>query len=217
MSDEDYLWDKSSEPPADVAYLEHILEPLQWSGRKPHLHRARAGTWWLAKRPWLIAAAALVLLGLLLQRERTPVTSWQLSLAGQNPSSVRSGQVIETGQTSATMESESIGEVEIDPHSRLRLLATKRDRHSLALDHGTIHAYIWAPPTKFVVDTPAANAVDLGCQYTLSVANDGKGFLSVELGWVAFQWKTIESFIQPAPLAWVTGRIPRISWTRLRP
>jgi hypothetical protein len=93
------------------------------------------------------------------------------------------------------MESESIGEVEIDPHSRLRLLATKRDRHSLALDHGTIHAYIWAPPTKFVVDTPAANAVDLGCQYTLSIANDGKGFLSVELGWVAFQWKTIESFI----------------------
>jgi hypothetical protein len=200
MSQEDYLWDKGGEPPADIAYLEHILEPLQWSGRKPDLSRARAGSWWVAKRPWLIAAAALVVLGLcgmpfLLQRERTPLTSWQLSLAGQDPSSVRSGQVIETGRTCATLESESIGEVEIDPNSRLRLLAAKRGRHSLALDHGTIHAFIWAPPTKFVVDTPAANAVDLGCQYTLSVANDGKGFLSVELGWVAFQWKTIESFI----------------------
>ncbi len=131
----------------------------------------------------------------ILQRDRAPVTSWQLSVAGRDPSSVRSGQVIETGHTRATMQSESIGEVEIDPNSRLRLLATKRDRHSLALDHGTIHAYIWAPPTKFVVDTPAAKAVDLGCQYTLSVANDGRGFLTVELGWVAFQSKTIESFI----------------------
>ena len=199
MREEDYLWNKSAEPPADVAYLEHILEPLQWSG-KPGPLRASAGSWWLDNRPWLIAAAALVVLALcgmpfFLPRESTPATSWQLSLAGQNPSSVRSGQVIETGLAGATMESEFIGEVEIDPNSRLRLLATQRDRHSLALDHGTIHAYIWAPPTKFVVDTPAAKAVDLGCQYTLSVAKDGKGFLSVELGWVAFQSKNIESFI----------------------
>ena len=105
------------------------------------------------------------------------------------------GQVIETGLNGATMESESVGEVRIDPNSRLRLLAPQQGRHRLALDHGTIHAFIWAPPTKFVVDTPAANAVDLGCQYTLSVAKSGEGFLTVEMGWVAFQWKTIESFI----------------------
>jgi hypothetical protein len=199
MSEEDYLWDQSGEAPADVTHLERLLEPLQWSGNKRALP-ALAGTWWLRRRPWLITAAALLVLGLcglpfFLQRDRTPATSWQLLLAGRNPSSLRFGQVIETGLTGATMESEFIGEVQIDPNSRLRMLAAQRDRHSFALDHGTIHAYIWAPPTKFVVDTPAAKAVDLGCQYTLSVAKDGKGFLSVELGWVAFQSKNIESFI----------------------
>jgi hypothetical protein len=108
---------------------------------------------------------------------------------------VRAGQVIETGLTHATIESESIGQVDIDPDSRLRLLTTHEDEHRLALDHGTIHAFIWAPPTEFVVDTPAAKAVDLGCQYTLSVSSGGKGFLTVQLGWVAFQWNRIESFI----------------------
>jgi hypothetical protein len=156
-----------------------------------------------------MAAAAVVVLGVgiafLVQRMHTqhPVTSWRLSLAGQQPSSVRAGQVIETGHARATMTSELIGKVDIDPDSRLRLLAARKDRHRLALDHGTIHALIWAPPAKFVVDTPAANAVDLGCQYTLSVTNDGKGFLTVELGWVAFQWNKIESFI-PAGAACTT-------------
>jgi hypothetical protein len=201
MSEEDYLWDGSGEPQADVAQLELILEGLRWSGRQPHLSRARPLSWWDEKRPWVIAAAALVALGagmaVLVQKTRVsqPVTSWQLTVAGQDPSSVRSGQVIETGVTGAMMESEFIGEVKIDPESRLRLLATQQDRHRLALDRGTIHAFIWAPPAKFIVDTPAANAVDLGCQYTLSVAKDGQGFLTVESGWVAFQWKTIESFI----------------------
>jgi len=130
-----------------------------------------------------------------LQNSSGQTTSWQLSLAGKKPAMMRSGQVIETGLAGATMESESIGEVTIDPNSRLRLLASHDDRHQLALDHGTIHALIWAPPTKFVVDTPAAKTVDLGCEYTLSVAKDGKGFLRVETGWVAFQWKKIESFI----------------------
>jgi hypothetical protein len=201
MSEEDYLWDKSGEPQAEVAHLEQILGNLRWSGRQPKLPRVRQANWLYIQRPWLIAAAALVscviAMTVFVQKSRAPqaVTSWQLSLAGQKTSSVRSGQVIETGLSGATMESEFVGEVRIDPNSRLRLLATREDRHRLALDHGTIHAFIWAPPTKFVVDTPAANAVDLGCQYTLSVEKDGQGFLAVEMGWVAFQWKTIESFI----------------------
>lgn len=200
MSEEDYLWDGSGEPAPDVAHLETVLESLRWSGRQPVLPLTTAATWWPQNRVWFLAAAALVTLGLgavfvSQSRLSQSVTSWQLSVAGKNQSSVRSGQVIETGAGSALLESESIGEVQIDSNSRLRLLATRQDQNRLALDHGTIHAFIWAPPTKFVVDTPAANAVDLGCQYTLSVANDGRGFLTVETGWVAFQWKSIESFI----------------------
>jgi hypothetical protein len=165
---------------------------------------------WHEKQRWTIAAAAAVALCLcgsfFVQRMRIihPLTSWQLSLAGQKPSAVRSGQVIETmGAGSATLESEFVGQVDIEPNSRLRMMAARNDEQRMALDHGTIHALIWAPPTKFVVDTPSAKTVDLGCQYTLRVAKDGKGFLTVEVGWVAFQWHNIESFI-PAGAACTT-------------
>jgi hypothetical protein len=205
---EDYLWDRSGEPDAQVARLEQLLRELKWS-EKP-LQRAKPRPRGQEKRWWAIAIAAAVVLcfgGAFFVRRMhmtQPMTPWQLSLAGQKPSAVRAGQVIETsGITRATIESESVGEVDIQPNSRLRVMAARDDHQRMALDRGTIHAVIWAPPTTFVVDTPAAKTVDLGCQYTLSVANDGKGFLTVEVGWVAFQWHNIESFI-PAGAACTT-------------
>lgn len=205
---EDYLWDRSGEPEPDVVHLEELLGELKWS--EGALRGARQRLWRRQKRWWTAAAAAIAVLCLggafILQRMQTthPMTSWQLSLAGQKPSGVRAGQVIETMSASgATMESEAVGEVDIEPNSRLRMVTAHQDEQQMALDHGTIHALIWAPPTKFIVDTPAAKTVDLGCQYTLSVAKDGKGFLTVEVGWVAFQWHNIESFI-PAGAACTT-------------
>jgi len=186
---EDYLWDRSGEPDIGIAHLEQVLGRLRWREKK----RRR----W----PWIIAAtaAAAILVVAVSVRSPAPVTSWRLSLAGQKPVAVRTGEVI----THGTMESDFVGEVEIEPKSRLRLLASRAGEHRMALDHGTIHALIWAPPAAFVVDTPAAKTVDLGCRYTLRVAPDGAGFLTVETGWVAFQWKNLESFI-PAGAACAT-------------
>ena len=120
------------------------------------------------------------------------------------------GQVIETAESvRGTITSEFVGRVDIEPDSRLRMIAASRGRQRLALDKGAIHAFIWAPPAQFVVDTPAAKAVDLGCQYTLRVDKSGVGFLTVEAGWVAFDWRGAESFI-PAGAACFTrpGRGP---------
>src|SRR5260370_16366099 len=64
-----------------------------------------------------------------------------------------------------------------------------------ALELGTIHAAIWAPPGEFVVDTPSATAVDLGCAYTLHVNDDGSGTLRTTLGWVGFHKDGRDSFI----------------------
>ncbi|HEY6987831.1 MAG TPA: hypothetical protein VH369_05580 [Bryobacteraceae bacterium] len=186
---DDYLWDRSGKPDASVAHLEQVLGRLRWREKK----RRR----W----PWMVAAtaaAAALLIGLGIHLS-PPATSWTLSVAGKAPTAVRAGQVI----THGTMESDFVGEVEIEPKSRLRLLASHAGEHRMALDHGTIHALIWAPPAAFVVDTPSAKTVDLGCRYTLRVAPDGAGFLTVETGWVAFQWKHLESFI-PAGAACAT-------------
>ena len=149
-----------------MAHLEEVLGELRWSGRQPESKRVTPVNWWDEKRPWVIAAGggfgACSRDGASHEQEpaRHPATSG-ITFPGQEPSFVRAGQVIETGLRRATMESEFIGEVDIHPNSRLRLLASREGQHRLALDHGTISALIWAPPAKFTVDTPAAKAVDL--------------------------------------------------------
>jgi hypothetical protein len=205
---EDYLWDRSGEPEPEVARLEQLLGQLRWSERA--LKRAKSAPPWRQRRWWTLTAAAAIVLcfgtAFFVQRMRLlqPMTSWELSLADQKPSGVRAGQVIDTvGVSRATMQSNLVGKVDIEPNSRVRLIAAHEHEQRLALDHGTIHAFIWAPPAQFVVDTPSAKTVDLGCKYTLSVATNGEGFLTVEMGWVAFQWSNLESFI-PAGAACTT-------------
>ncbi|MFN0108071.1 MAG: zf-HC2 domain-containing protein [Blastocatellia bacterium] len=96
-----------------------------------------------------------------------------------------------------------IGEVKIEPNSRVRLVETQDDNHRLAMQRGKMEAFIWAPPRTFFVETPSALAVDLGCSYTLEVAEDGTALLHVTMGWVAFEWQGRESFV-PAEAKCVT-------------
>jgi hypothetical protein len=106
------------------------------------------------------------------------------------------GQWLETdGSSRAQIEVGSIGQVEIDPNTRVRLLETKPTEHRLELAHGKMSAKIWAPPRLFFVDTPAGVAADLGCAYTLEVDDMGVGLLHVTSGWVALQLKDRESMV----------------------
>ncbi|MBV8551044.1 MAG: FecR domain-containing protein [Acidobacteriaceae bacterium] len=213
---EDYLWDRSGEPEPEIVRLEQLLGQLQLPEDRRRPLTPVASNKSQAWRGWKLAAAAVIVFGaaaaLFLERIHTvgPVTSWQLSLAGSKPSAVHTGQIIETAaSTQATIQSDLVGMVDIRPDTRLRVLSAPGGEQRLALDRGTIHAFIWAPPTNFVVDTPSARTVDLGCQYTLHVDSGGTGFLTVETGWVAFQWHNTESFI-PAGAACTTrpGRGP---------
>ncbi len=82
--------------------------------------------------------------------------------------------MIETSGTSGTkLESQFFGELQLGPDSRLQVLRSGGgSRQRLSLKRGTMHALIWAPPGTFLVDTPSAKAIDLGCSYTLSVLPD---------------------------------------------
>lgn len=197
---ENYLWDRSGEPDPEIVDLEQVLGELRWSKKQRGFTSGGPARLWTQQRIRWAAAAVLVFCAgtaITIKRMQThgPVTSWRLSLAGGTPAPVRAGQVIETAGAIGTIQSEFVGAVDIEPDSKLRLISARDDEQRLALDHGTIHALIWAPPAKFVVDTPSAKTIDLGCQYTLRVAKDGTGFLTVKMGWVAFEWKSIESFI----------------------
>jgi hypothetical protein len=88
-----------------------------------------------------------------------------------------------------------IGQVEVYSNSRVRLVRTGKREHRLALDRGSLHAKINAPPRLFFVDTPSAVAVDIGCAYTLSVDDNGATRLHVDGGWVMLVHNGRESMV----------------------
>lgn len=116
------------------------------------------------------------------------------------------GQLLETDNASkASIHADETGEIELAPGTRLRLLKSSSGVKRVELERGTIHATIWAEPGKFVVDTPSATAVDLGCVYTLHVDDSGDGLLRTTLGWVGFKLGDREAFI-PAGAACATRK-----------
>lgn len=208
---EDYLWDRSGPPDAEIEGLERSLVPLRYgaSGR-PHLVAPRPARW----RAWWALAAAAVVAAVALARLQPPPpdTAWRVdSLAGQVKfegkdaavsMSLRPGQLVSTGGGSeVTLRADDFGTISIGPDSRLHAATSRR----VTLERGLLRAFIWARPRQFVVDTPSALAVDLGCQYTLRVDPSGDGLLKVSVGWVAFQFGDRESFI-PAGAECVTRK-----------
>ncbi len=106
------------------------------------------------------------------------------------------GEFLETDANSrARIEVANIGDVEIAPNSRVKLVNSNRRQHRLALERGKMHAKIFAPPRLFIVDTPSSTAVDLGCEYTLEVDDAGNSKLHVTSGFVALERGGRESIV----------------------
>lgn len=116
------------------------------------------------------------------------------------------GQLLETDAASkASIHADRTGEIQVEPGTRLRVVTSGAGMNRLSLERGTIQASIWAAPGEFVVDTPSAVAVDLGCVYTLKVDDSGNGLLRTTMGWVGFKLKDREAFI-PAGAACPTKK-----------
>ncbi len=136
--------------------------------------------------PWRIRpaiAAALVLcasgVGLL---RLAGLQGWRVAQAS-GPYALAAGRLETAAAARVRLAVGTIGEVDVAPLTRVRLLSTRPD-HRLALDGGTITARITAPPRLFYVETPSATAVDLGCSYTLTVEPGGGSLIHVTVGWV---------------------------------
>lgn len=111
------------------------------------------------------------------------------------------GEWIDTRGARARLAVGEIGEVQLEPSTRVRIVNAGRLLHRLSIARGTMHAVIWAPPGHFVVDTPSAVAVDLGCRYTLQVGEDGSGLLRVEAGWVGLEHDGLRSLVPAEAVA----------------
>ena len=229
---DDYLWEGSGQPDPEIQRLEGLLGRFRQSGPAPEFpaipQAPQPWTWpWFLDRRTLLgvaAAAATILMvagaWLAWRRTRPPATSplgWEVvRVAGtpyvgskalgqdRNSGRLRVGEALVTDAGSrASVTVDAIGDVDVEPNTHLRLLQAGSAGKKLALDRGTIHAAIWAPPGDFVVDTPSAVAVDMGCAYTLQVDDSGAGLLRTTLGWVGFKLGGREAFI-PAGAACAT-------------
>ena len=220
---DDYLWDRSGEPDPEVQKLETALG--RYRHNQPALSFEKIADIRPVKQNWnffslrwsyqLGAVAAIVLLGAavflvlrpkpteniapswaIARLEGTPRVGWHSISEKSGPVNLRIGQTLVTDSSSrASITLDETGRVEVDAGSRLRLVTNGPGRKQLSLERGTIHATIWAPPGEFVVDTPSAVAVDLGCVYTLHVDDSGAGLLRATMGWVGFKLNGHESFI----------------------
>jgi hypothetical protein len=186
---DDYLWSGQGEPDPEVARMERLLARYRAPAPRPR-----------ARRAWAVAAAvAAVAAGLVVALApvgRPAASSWRLEMGSAAERALRVGETVETGaEGEARLSASDVGEVRLEGNSRLRVLRSGGEHERLALRRGTMRALIWAPPARFVVDTPSATSVDLGCAYELTVQENGAGLLRVSAGWVAFQAGAIESFI----------------------
>jgi hypothetical protein len=227
---DDYLWDRSGEPDPEIQHLETLLAKFRHDSPTPVFPEIVPERRW-AFFPWrlrlfpalataAVALAAIVAVTSLVHRSRptsTTLAGWNVSdvqgtlrighktiSANQGTSRLGIGQMLETdGQSRASLHADDTGKIEVDSSTRLRLLSMGSGLKRIALDRGTIHTYIWAPPGQFVVDTPSAVTVDLGCAYSLHVDDSGAGMVRTSLGWVGFKLNGHESFI-PAGAACAT-------------
>jgi hypothetical protein len=221
---DDYLWDCSGEPDPEVQKLEKTLgryrhnQPARAFDEVKETRPAKPRTRFFGSRFSFqlaaVAAAFLIVVTLfyfvrgqnpydnagpawdVARLEGAPRIGWHSLGEKSGPGKLGIGQTLVTDSSSrASIRLDETGRVEVDASSRLRLVTNGPGRKRLSLEHGTIHAVIWAPPGEFVVDTPSAVAVDLGCVYTLHVDDSGAGLLRTTMGWVGFKLNGHESFI----------------------
>lgn len=180
---------RSIEPPEDL-----------WPAVRARLALRRRAPVWHVSATWRIAAglALLAVAAGWLWTERRDAAAWRIesAAAGTSPARLMPGGVLATGAGErALVRVGTIGQVEIEPGTRVRLLEARRTRQRLALVRGTITARVSAPPRLFIVETPAGTVADLGCAYTLEVDSAGDAAIHVTLGWVASERGGRESLV----------------------
>ena len=142
---------------------EQLQELLSVYRHKQAMPALRSSHW------WLVPLAAAMLIAIVAVWASSWRAGWRVLRAGDTISSAT--RIRRTG----------IGYVDIAAGTVLRV----EGRNRLTLEHGTIHAKTISPPGIFIVDTPRARAIDLGCEYVLSISPDGGGVLRVTTGWVS--------------------------------
>jgi len=198
----DYLFDKTGEDPA-VAELEALLggyahrAPLREPPARRRRHRSITA---MTAAVLVMAAVAAIVIW---RRDDGAAgcpsagAGFAFAVAG-GPARCGGGVALQgtlpvgawletPGGAVADVRVADIGQLTVYGDSRVRLVGTGATGHHMELARGKLAARVTAPPRLFVVDTPVASAVDLGCAYELAVEADGRTRLRVTSGVVSLE------------------------------
>ena len=218
----DYLWDRNGRD-ADIERIEDSLARYRYIERPFVLRHPMAVVTKHARLPLYmspaIAAVLVVAIGLLIwsmMPGKAALTVVALEGAPRidniavASAKLYVGSRIETGNSDrARIQLSGIGWVQIEPGSVLTLIEAGAERQRFRLERGELRAQVNAPPAVFIVETPAARAIDLGCAYRLRFIPGGESMIEVTDGWVEIDHGFEQTLVPAGAMAWFT--VNRIS------
>ncbi|MFT3839620.1 MAG: FecR family protein [Myxococcaceae bacterium] len=175
----DPLFDPTQKGDDDLAALERVLAEQRYkSPATPWEQQAKKGGARLGKlgAGVLVALAALVIALICVPLLLPKRSDWGL------------GKTVTTAANQRReLPLKDIGTITLEPETTVTLVAQSDTEQRVQLDRGTIAAKVIAQPRVFMVDTPVTRAVDLGCEYTLHVADNHRTELHVTKGRVSLE------------------------------
>jgi ferric-dicitrate binding protein FerR (iron transport regulator) len=202
-----YLWDPSAEAVPEVDALERSLAELRFDPAAkpleiPAARVLRTSRWSKSRRPLVALAVAASLLvaagmGLWTWRWSWPEgRAWTVRTQSAE-SSLEVGRGVSVPQGDRAIANIArIGTMRLAGGTSVELRATQGRRHRLRMSEGSMHIRVWAPPGSVVVETPAGEVIDFGCEFVLSVTGTTSA-VTVLSGWVQLE-NGIGEFLVPA-------------------
>lgn len=180
MSAKDYLWEKRGEPDEETRELEALLGQARFAGMELRAAKPVRRRW-----PLVVAVLAVAAVAVLLAIPRDGFVMLRESDGSERK--LYRAQWLETAQQTTLELGAAIGHLDVAAGSKLRVTRVDEKEQRLELARGSVHAVVDAPPRLFVIDTPSATAVDLGCEYELHVDAQGGSRLDVLSGLVELE------------------------------
>lgn len=185
----DYLWDGTGAPDPEVERLERLLGRYRHRGGDTRAPRSQLR---LLRGAGIAAALAA---GVMFYLALVPRDGYLVSDNLGDTWYAQAGDVLDVGASGAKVTIASLGDVEIEDGSRVRIVDTGTRAHALFLERGALRATITAAPRVFQVGTPSGLSIDLGCEYRLEVTEEERSRLSVITGQVAFTYEGREVYV----------------------
>ena len=132
---DDYLWDGSGEPDAEVQHFEKLLGRYRSVAPMPDFNRVvvmrRRPRW-----PYAVAAALIIGIALGILRFYTPPNRWRATesdgVAIVPHSILRIGDVVRTERGAVRLQSPAVGTIDVGANTTVRLIENRSKRHRLA-------------------------------------------------------------------------------------